>query len=232
MVQLGGSEGCPPFRRREVVVVDQSRAGETRKIAKADPGNPFHVGAPMPGLTHFCRQSRTTADCCCRRCRLFPVPLAGSRWVVAKFDNHSRFVGQLLPHHAQLARGIERALESPNRPYQLHFLLAGQSFMLHLENNMPHPQGQIAPDPLSARPLFFRDGTVPDGLSLERARTEGGVPEDGSLRRTGGEAGLLPILPALGCPRSGTLPGPELFRVDGGEAGLLRALPTLGCSLF
>jgi pyruvate carboxylase len=35
---------------REVVVADKSLAGEVRKRAKAEPGNPLHVAAPMPGL--------------------------------------------------------------------------------------------------------------------------------------------------------------------------------------
>jgi pyruvate carboxylase len=35
---------------REVVVADKSLASEVRKRAKAEPGNPLHVAAPMPGL--------------------------------------------------------------------------------------------------------------------------------------------------------------------------------------
>ncbi len=35
---------------REVLVLDKSLAGEVREHPKADPANPHHVGAPMPGL--------------------------------------------------------------------------------------------------------------------------------------------------------------------------------------
>jgi pyruvate carboxylase len=35
---------------REVVVVDRSLSGKTAAHPKAEPGNPLHVGAPMPGL--------------------------------------------------------------------------------------------------------------------------------------------------------------------------------------
>jgi pyruvate carboxylase len=35
---------------REVMVADKSLAGEVRKRAKAEPDNPLHVAAPMPGL--------------------------------------------------------------------------------------------------------------------------------------------------------------------------------------
>ncbi|MFL5245898.1 MAG: pyruvate carboxylase [Gemmataceae bacterium] len=35
---------------REVVVADKSLASEVRKRPKAEPGNPLHVAAPMPGL--------------------------------------------------------------------------------------------------------------------------------------------------------------------------------------
>jgi pyruvate carboxylase len=35
---------------REVLVVDRSLAAEVREHPKAEPGNPRHVGAPMPGL--------------------------------------------------------------------------------------------------------------------------------------------------------------------------------------
>ena len=35
---------------REVVVFDKSLAGKAAKRRKAEPGNPLHVGAPMPGL--------------------------------------------------------------------------------------------------------------------------------------------------------------------------------------
>jgi pyruvate carboxylase len=35
---------------REVRILDRSLAGEVRKRPKAEPGNPAHVGAPMPGL--------------------------------------------------------------------------------------------------------------------------------------------------------------------------------------
>jgi pyruvate carboxylase len=35
---------------REVMVLDQSLASEVKARPKADPANPRHVGAPMPGL--------------------------------------------------------------------------------------------------------------------------------------------------------------------------------------
>ncbi len=35
---------------RDVLVLDRSLAGEVRRRPKAEPGNPLHVGAPMPGL--------------------------------------------------------------------------------------------------------------------------------------------------------------------------------------
>ncbi len=35
---------------REVVVIDRSLAGKVAAHPKAEPGNPRHVGAPMPGL--------------------------------------------------------------------------------------------------------------------------------------------------------------------------------------
>jgi pyruvate carboxylase len=35
---------------REVLVLDRKRSGEVKRRARAEPGNPLHVGAPMPGL--------------------------------------------------------------------------------------------------------------------------------------------------------------------------------------
>jgi pyruvate carboxylase len=35
---------------REAVVTDRSLAGQAKGRRKAEPGNPLHVGAPMPGL--------------------------------------------------------------------------------------------------------------------------------------------------------------------------------------
>ena len=46
------------------------------------------------------------------------VPLAGSRWVVAKFDNHSRFVGQLLQSPPPQSRSRTVAAATVGRDQQ------------------------------------------------------------------------------------------------------------------